>query len=248
MIIDVSCPDWRRLVAKRPGIHSWPPGQLSFFAIGDDVLSYIAAHTGPESNTIETGLGASTIVFACRRSNHICVAPSREEIARLRQFCAEEDVPTDQVQFVPEFSEIALPKLPLPPLDLVLIDGRHGFPAPMLDWYYTSRQLKVGGRLLVDDVHLWPVQMLVEYLSSSPHWELSQVFQQTLSYVRISAGDERAEWIDQHNVQEKTAALQNRLRRELRFRRACQLASRGHLHLLAGKFFRRLSSHLRLSS
>ena len=47
------------------------------------------------------------------------------------------------------------PTLELDALDLVLIDGSHSFPQVFIDWYYTQSALKVGGALLVDDVHIW---------------------------------------------------------------------------------------------
>jgi hypothetical protein len=44
----------------------------------------------------------------------------------------------------------------LDPLDLVLVDGSHSFPQVFfIDWFYTAGALKIGGHLLVDDVHVW---------------------------------------------------------------------------------------------
>lgn len=232
--------DWRALVALKPGIHAWPPGQLSFFALADEVLDYIANRVNERTFTLETGLGASTIVFAAQRSNHICITPAADEIERLKAFLSENDVASDQINFVPDYSEFALPRLTLPTLDFVLIDGRHGFPAPMVDWFYTARRLKIGGHLIVDDVHLWPVQLLVEYLSTSPSWRVDRTFPRTISYVRIAADDERAEWIGQSNVQTKTDALQARLERERKFRKARELAGSGRFDLILAKVFRRL--------
>jgi hypothetical protein len=232
--------DWRALVAKKPGIHAWPPGQLSFFALADDVLDYLATNSSEDTRTLETGLGASTIVFAARRSRHFCITPAADEIARMTAFCVENGVPTEQIHFVADYSELALPRLSLPELDLALIDGRHGFPAPMLDWFYTAKHLKIGGRLIVDDVHLWPVQLLVEYLSSSDAWRIERVFSRTVAYIRLRSGDERAEWIHQANVETKTTRLQERLERNRQFNRARELARSGRVDLLLAKAIRRV--------
>ncbi|MFO1497504.1 MAG: class I SAM-dependent methyltransferase [Verrucomicrobiota bacterium] len=245
MINEVESADWRTLVAKKPGIHAWPPGQLSFFSLPDDVLQHLAALSNEETNTLETGLGASTIVFACQRSHHFCITPGRDEIERMEAFCRREGVSTDHVTFIGDYSEAALPRLALPPLDLVLIDGRHGFPAPMLDWYYSCKHLKIGGQLIVDDIQLWPVQVLIEYLSSSSHWKLERAFQRTLSYVRTGAGDESAEWIHQLNVERKTTELQLRMEKEQRMQKARALAARGRFDLLAGKVLRTVTRRLR---
>jgi hypothetical protein len=58
------------------------------------------------------------------------------------------------------------------PLDLVLVDGAHGFPFPILDWWHLSAHLKVGGLMLLDDAYMPPVGMLVDHLRSRPSWEV----------------------------------------------------------------------------
>lgn len=225
-------------MAKKPGIHPWPPGQLSFFALEDDVLNYIAGLTNERTCSLETGLGASTIVFTTQQSRHFCITPAADEIERITDFFHANGVGCDHVTFEPDYSEFALPRMKLPQLDVVLIDGRHGFPAPMLDWYYTAKYLKVGGTLIVDDVDVWPVQQLIEYLSSSPSWSVDRIFSRTIAYRRLAAGDERAEWIHQANVETKTAAYRDMLRRNRQSAR--QLISSGRFDLLLGKAMRKM--------
>jgi hypothetical protein len=232
--------DWRTLVEKKPGIHAWPPGQLSFFALPEDVLDYIASLTNESTRSLETGLGASTIVFAARQGHHICITPATDEIERISKFFSDNGVPTDHLVFEPDYSELALPQMKLPKLDVVLIDGRHGFPAPMIDWYYTCKHLKIEGILIVDDTDLWPVQLLVEYLSSSTAWKVDRSFDRTISYQKIADGDESAEWINQSNVETKTTALHRRLRREHQLETAQRLVKSGRIDLLVGKAFRQM--------
>lgn len=240
MITQTDPKEWQALVAMKPGIHAWPPGQLSFFSLPNDVLGYIASLTNENTCSLETGLGASTIVFAASRGRHVCITPATDEIERLTEFFHSNGVACDQVAFEPDYSESALPRMTLPPLDVVLIDGRHGFPAPMVDWFYTAKHLKVGGILLVDDIDLWPVQMLVEYLSSSTSWEIDRSFARTIAYRRLAEGDERAEWIHQGNVKVRTAELNARKRREHQFKTARQLVSSGRIDLLLGKALRKV--------
>lgn len=232
--------DWRTLVGKKPGIHAWHPGELSFFSLPEDVLDYIASLTDQSTWSLETGLGASTIVFTARQGHHICITPATDEIERISSFFAENGVSTDRLAFEPDYSELALPRMELHSLDVVLIDGRHGFPAPMIDWYYTCRHLKVGGILIVDDIDLWPVQLLIEYLSSSPAWKVDRTFNRTVSYRRIADGDECAEWVNQPNVGTKTTALHGRLMREQRLKTARRLVRSGRIDLLVGKAVRQM--------
>ncbi len=69
-----------------------------------------------------------------------------------------------------------LPRLPADPLDLVLIDGSHGFPVPLIDWFYTADRLKVGGLLVLDDTQLWSVHILKQFLLLEPEWQIEQDF------------------------------------------------------------------------
>jgi len=43
----------------------------------------------------------------------------------------------------------------------VLIDGAHGFPYPILDWWYVAPHVKVGGHVLLDDAYLPAVPAIV---------------------------------------------------------------------------------------
>ncbi len=58
------------------------------------------------------------------------------------------------------------------PLDLALIDGAHGFPYPVLDWWYLAPQIKIGGLVVLDDAYMPPVGMIVDFLRRSPAWEV----------------------------------------------------------------------------
>ena len=52
--------------------------------------------------------------------------------------------------------------------DLALIDGRHGFPQPFLDWYYAAQILKTGGYVIIDDLHIWVCETLANLLVEEP--------------------------------------------------------------------------------
>ncbi len=58
------------------------------------------------------------------------------------------------------------------PLDLVLLDGAHGFPYPTLDWWYVAPHLKPGGLLVLDDAYMSGVSALLDYLRSRPTWRV----------------------------------------------------------------------------
>lgn len=152
------------LIATRPSFHG--PGKS--WALGEGPLRWIARHVGPAWRTIETGCGTSTALFALIGSDHTVVAPSPDEHDAALGWCRDRGFATDRVTSVVAHSQDALPHLPETPFDLALIDGAHSFPIPMLDWYYLAIRLKVGGHVLVDDMHVRAPRLLKEFLASEP--------------------------------------------------------------------------------
>src|SRR6266496_5438836 len=116
-----------------------------------EVLHLIDQTVDEDSRTLETGGGLSTLLFALKGCRHDCVVPFAAEIARIRQRCEQLGISHERVTFHQSASEKLLPGLDPEPLDLVLIDGGHGFPSPFIDWYYAGRRLRVDGTLIVDD-------------------------------------------------------------------------------------------------
>jgi len=122
--------------------------------------------------TLETGAGASTIVFASRGAEHMAVTPDPAEEERIRRACRERGIDDARLTFHIGRSQDVLPGLPTRDLDLVLVDGAHGFPYPVLDWWHLAPRLRVGGRMLLDDAYLPGVAAVVDYVRSSEAWEL----------------------------------------------------------------------------
>ena len=123
--------------------------------------------------TLETGAGSSTLAFAQGDADHIAVTPSHGEEERIRAQADRMGIDHSKVHFEIGPSHEVLPRLAARPLDLVLVDGAHGFPYPMLDWWFTAEHLKVGGRMLLDDAYMPPVAALVDALRAQPGWELA---------------------------------------------------------------------------
>ena len=54
----------------------------------------------------------------------------------------------------------------------VLIDGAHGFPYPILDWWFLAPHVRVGGQVLLDDAYLPAVGAIVDFAKANPAWRL----------------------------------------------------------------------------
>ena len=62
--------------------------------------------------------------------------------------------------------------MPQRALDVVLLDGAHGFPYPVLDWWYVAAQVRVGGCILLDDAYMPPVAVIVDHARTSKAWDV----------------------------------------------------------------------------
>jgi hypothetical protein len=110
-------------------------------------------------------------VFASARARHVTISPDADEHRRVVAYCAERRIATDDLRFIAEPSDAALMGTWKPEaLDLVLIDGAHGFPFPALDWYLTATHLRVGGLVVLDDAYLPSVHVVVRFLRASSSW------------------------------------------------------------------------------
>jgi methyltransferase family protein len=193
--------DVERLCELAPRLHTDNGGRPISWAMSRPMLTIIERLVGPGSRTLETGAGYSTVIFAARGCAHTCIQPDPDQAETIRHFCAEQGVSTDGVRFILEGSEQALPNLGATDLDLVLIDGRHGFPAPMIDWAYTAPMLRVGGLLIIDDTQLWTGDLLRRFLLAEPDWELAEEDAPRAAVFRkISACAGAKEWDDQPYV------------------------------------------------
>ena len=161
----------QELLADPPKLHL---GGSTSWGLAEDVLTFINDHVGASSRTLETGAGLSTILFASKGAEHTCIMPDEEIVKRIRDYSSKHQISLQKVTFVIDKSENALPALALSDLDMVLIDGRHGFPAPFIDWYYTAPLLKLNGLLVVDDTQLWTGDVLRKFLLSEPEWSLKK--------------------------------------------------------------------------
>jgi methyltransferase family protein len=178
------------------------------WALDNNVARFLFHTISEGQQTLETGMGLSTVIFALRGSRHIAIAPEKAEVDQIKQFCLDHSISTDNVEFVVDMSDNALPKMDLPPLDLILIDGGHGFPVPYIDWRYTAPHLKTGGILIVDDCQIETGAVLRNFLRCEDVWTEERNFYGRTSVFRLKEPFKLSEFGGQ-----RYGASRNKIRR-----------------------------------
>jgi Methyltransferase domain len=187
----------KKLLVERPSFHG-RPSVVRNWQLADDVLQWLDVNIRRGQRTLETGCGYSTILFALKGAQHTVISPMIEEHERIRQWCEANEIDVSSLDFVLGRSEDVLPALGPAPLDLVLIDGWHAFPAPFLDWFFTAKRLAVNGYVIVDDTQLKAVRILRDFLEMERgRWELVARFERTDIFQKVSHNVFVGEWYTQ---------------------------------------------------
>jgi hypothetical protein len=188
----------QRLLSERPMFHAWPDGAPADWSVAPDVLRFLATLTKPGMNTLETGAGQTTVAFALAGANHVCITPDRSQAEKIEGYLDTLGAPAS-VRFIHESSDKALPAGRGIPdqLDIVLIDGAHRFPFPILDWHYSQARVPVGGHMVVDDYKMPSVRILYDFLEGEEEWELVRAFEVTAFFRRVKDTVSVWDWADQ---------------------------------------------------
>jgi predicted O-methyltransferase YrrM len=165
------------------------------YGVDPELARFLFASVSEESKTLETGSGISTLAFALRQARHIAITPNASEVESIRTYAADNQISLDRVEFVMEPSERYLPHCKAEDLDLVLIDGKHAFPWPIIDWFFTADKLKQNGIVVLDDLQMSSVSMLGDFLREDPRWQLERSFgRRTLVLKKISQSVHDVAW------------------------------------------------------
>jgi predicted O-methyltransferase YrrM len=182
--------DLEELLADPPRVH--PEAPLEVWVSERSLYELLIEEVGHGARTVETGLGISTALLASLGAQHICIVADQAQVDRLRGW-GKVDLST--VTFCVDYSDQVVPTL-TEPLDLAFVDGGHGFPMPIIDWYFTARLLVPGGLMLIDDIQLPHVQYLTRFLDADPRWMTVARTDHWAAY-RRGDHDVREEWTEQ---------------------------------------------------
>jgi hypothetical protein len=198
--------DLELLLTAPPKFHGNDGATTDGWRLNDAGLLFLDSRIQRGMRTIETGAGVSTILFALKQTRHTCVLPDRRVVHRIRRYCRDAGLSLRTVKFVLERSEYALPRLDASAYDFALIDGRHGFPAPFIDWFYIADRLRPGGVVLLDDTWIWTCHVLASFLDATPGWRRCAELPTSAAFLKECDGAQHAEWVHQPFVYNQSPA------------------------------------------
>jgi predicted O-methyltransferase YrrM len=185
------------VLADPPNVHISPTAVSGVWSTSETCYRFMAEHVGA-GRTLETGLGVSTVLFAKWGCRHTCVVYDQDEVDRLTAYLKRREIPADGLDFRVGTSDQVLPRLNCRDIDLMLIDGRHGWPTAIIDWYYGAAGLVSGGIVVIDDTKLRQVSLgLIRYLDRDPRWERLERRNKWSAYRRLTVGSLSEEWREQ---------------------------------------------------
>jgi hypothetical protein len=153
------------------------------------VLLALARHckeTGGVARSAETGAGRTTLLLSHLSRSHVVFADeSGESVSRTRSSAL---LRADTVTFVEGPTQVTLPGHVFDaPLQVVLLDGPHGYPFPDLEYFHFYPHLAPGGLLVLDDTRIPTVGRMLDILKADAMYHLAEVVRDTAFLRRTSA-------------------------------------------------------------
>jgi len=170
------------IVEARDGLHE-------LGTLAPAVLKAIAGHLGSSRvrHSIETGSGASTLLFSHLSEEHKVFAMDTvsSSISAVR---ASHLFRAATTTFIEGPTQTTLPAHVFEDtLQAALIDGPHAFPFPALEYYYIYPHLEPGALLIVDDIQIPTIHDLFRFLKRDAMFELIEVVGSAAFFRRTSA-------------------------------------------------------------
>lgn len=161
---------------KALGNHWHGDGTVSSEVI--DAIDQHAARYGPIAHSVETGTGRTTLVLSHHSSNHLVFAlDDGDTLARVQGSPLLNRATT---RFVPGPTQATILGHEFrDPIDLAFIDGPHAFPFPQLEYWAIYPHIRLGGLLIVDDIHLPTLGDMLDVLRVDPMWDLIAIVDNT---------------------------------------------------------------------
>jgi hypothetical protein len=153
------------------------------------VLEALVRHATarPVQHSVETGSGASTLLFSHVSADHTVFAVDGGT-GSIRSIETSPLLRRETVTFVEGPTQLTLPLHTFAHrLQLALIDGPHGYPFPDLEYYHVYPHLDPDALLIIDDIHIPTITNLFDFISADEMFDLREVVETTAFFRRTDA-------------------------------------------------------------
>ncbi|MDR0994246.1 MAG: class I SAM-dependent methyltransferase [Verrucomicrobiota bacterium] len=153
------------------------------------VLKAIASHAeGLDLQlSAETGSGKSSLLFSHLSKRHLVFAMD-DGNGSVRRVQESPLLKPGVVEFIEGPTQKTVPAYSFgPPLQMIMLDGPHGFPFPVLEYYSFYPHLASGGVLIVDDIDIPSIYDMYQFLKKDAMFDLLEVVHTTAFFRRTDA-------------------------------------------------------------
>jgi hypothetical protein len=168
-------------------------------------LEALARHAAARTITrsVETGAGKSTLLLSHLSEQHTVFALDAGQ--SLTRAAGDALLRKDRVRFIDGPSQHTLMNHHFTePLQLVFIDGPHGFPFPNMEYWKLYPHLDTGGLLVIDDIHIPTIRQLFDFLREDAMFRLLETVGKTAFFERTAAETfspvEDGWWLQNYNT------------------------------------------------
>ena len=171
-------------------ISKLPPDWHRAGSLSPAVLRGMVRHAEPIGtiqDSAETGSGKSTLLFSHLSRSHFVFAVDAGN-GSVTQVKASPLFNSSVVTFVEGPTQTTLPRqIFAKPLQMVLLDGPHGYPFPDLEYYYFYPVIQPGGLLLLDDIQIPSIGRMFDIIRVDGMFRLLEVIENTAFLQRTDA-------------------------------------------------------------
>ncbi len=186
-----------------------PPDWHGAGSLKTGVLKAIARYTAgmDVEQSAETGSGKSSLLFSHLSKHHLVFAMD-DGNGSVRNVQESSLLKPGVVEFVEGPTQQTVPAHVFEsPLQVVMLDGPHGFPFYALEYYYFYPHIAAGGLLIVDDIDIPSIHDMYRFLKKDEMFELLEVVHTTAFFRRTDAPvfDPLADgwWLQGYNKRKK---------------------------------------------
>jgi hypothetical protein len=158
-------------------------------SVGVNVLNAIskyASRLGVLKHSVETGSGKTTLLFSHVSDSHLVFAVDAGN--SIRQVKNNSLFNSSVVTFVEGPTQLTLPQFKFEhSVQMILLDGPHGYPFPDLEYYYLYQILDEGGVLIVDDINIPSIERMLDILKVDEMYDLLEIVDNTAFLKRTKA-------------------------------------------------------------